>query len=135
MAMTESHTASWGILSGDETVQGITGIVTGVDLTTSQVAADEHNEIGRVIGHVVYDTTVSGRVSMIVSGAGLKAAREYLNATSGSVALKTLTMAGGTYNVSSVEIAESNSDFMKVNLSVEGWCQGNVAIPCNDLSA
>ena len=134
MAMTESHTASWGILSGDESVQGITGIVTSVDLTTAQVAADEQNEIGRIIGHVVYDTTVSGRVSMIVSSAGLEAAKAYLNATSGNVALKTLTMAGGTYNVSSVEIAESNTDFMKVNISVEGWCQGNVAVAVNALA-
>lgn len=129
--VTTAQVASWGILNGhiDPASSVVSGIVTSVDLTNEQVAADEHNELGQVIGHAIYDTKKSGRIGFMVSSTELKKAIAIFG-TGGASATptkKTLTLDTETYNISSAEVVESNQDYMKVNLSVETWMKGDVA--------
>jgi hypothetical protein len=128
--VTTAQVASWGILNGhiDPASSVVSGIVTSVDLTNEQVAADEHNELGQVIGHAIYDTKKSGRIGFMVSSAELKKAIAIFGTGGASAPTKkTLTLDSETYNISSAEVVESNQDYMKVNLSVETWMKGDVA--------
>lgn len=129
--VTTAHVASWGISGNhiDPASSIVSGIVTSVDLTNEQVAADEHNELGQVIGHAIYDMKKSGRIGFMVKGLELKKAIAIFG-TGGASATptkKTLTLDGETYNISSSETVENNQDYMKVTLSVETWMKGDVA--------
>lgn len=129
--VTTAHVASLGISGNhiDPAPSIVSGVVTSVDLTNEQVAADEHNELGQVIGHAIYDSRKSGRIGFMVSGSELDKANAIFGTGSASATptKKTLTLDGETYNISSCETVESNQDYMKVNLMVETWMKGDVA--------
>ena len=116
-AVTTLPVASWGINPehrvGMNGFQGVTGVVVEWDETAENVSADEMNEVGSRIGMTIYDRRYS--VNCVVqcssgSTAPAAGARVYINSNGDS----------RNYFVRNARISESNSNYRRISLSLEG---------------
>lgn len=116
-AVTTLPVASWGINPehrvGMNGFQGVTGVVVEWDETAENVSADEMNEVGSRIGMTIYDRRYS--VNCVVqcsSSSTAPAAGTYVRITSNS--------SSRNYFVRNARISESNSNYRRISLSLEG---------------
>lgn len=124
MAITTSHVASWGVREANTgtailNILASDCVVLNVTKTNEPVMAPEHNEKGSVIGQSVYDMHTSVRMTCNVRAAVAVALNGYAKDLSKVTAVVTLDNV--TYYATSLEVAESNSDYMKFNVSMERY--------------
>lgn len=110
MAITKVGSASWGVTG---TVQGVTGIVTDLEVTEEAQMAPEYNEVGAICRQTIYDVIKTARATIEVA-AGVALPQKG----------KTIKIAGGTYILKSATLMESNNVYRKI--SVVGEASENV---------
>ena len=123
MAITTTHIASWGIRSVHTGIsvlaanEGQNCVITAWDSNIEPTMAPETNQVGSVIGQAVYDVTTTVRCSMNAQGSLATAIEAYEKDPSSFCAV--VTVDGTTYYCKSIEIVESNQDYIKFNAVLE----------------
>jgi hypothetical protein len=110
MAVTKTGSASWGVTGS---VQGVTGIVTDLEVTEEVQMAPEYNEVGAICRQTVYDVIKTARATIEVA-AGTALPQKG----------KSIQIAGGTFILKSATLVESNNAYRKI--SVVGEASENV---------
>lgn len=122
--ITTTHVASWGIRDSHtgatilEASEG-TAVITSLVPSTEPVMAPEHNEVGSVIGQAIYDVHTAIRCSMNIKASVAEAFEEYRKDPTKFETVVTIDDA--IYYCTSLEIVESNQDYMKFNCSLERY--------------
>ncbi|MGN0886404.1 MAG: hypothetical protein ACI4RT_05330 [Candidatus Spyradenecus sp.] len=98
--------ATWGVTSASP----ITGVVTDLSVSTEAQHQPEYNQLGAVIGDLVYDERKSASATIQVASTAT------LPTVGGNVTIDSVT-----YNVLAVTLIQSNRDFRKVQLTLEAW--------------
>lgn len=109
--------ASWGVSENASTGanQLVEGIVTAWNGGEEPVKAPCHNEKGTRVGEVIYDKHRTAECT--IQCAARTEPPSYTNL---------ITVNGLTFHVQSWRRSESNQDFVKFNLTLEGWANGFV---------
>lgn len=111
-SMVLGNTVSWGIHGSARTnikdaIYG-NGIVTAWSCRVAYDKSDCRNEVGSKIGEVVYDYSYSARATLQCS-----------SSTRLPEPTTIITINGVKFHVVDAELAESNQDFCKINVSLE----------------
>lgn len=112
MSATTTQTASWGVRTSHGAVGS--GVCISWDETVEPIMAPEHNEVGAVIGQAVYDVRHTVRATYNIPAS---AATGLSNINTVQEILSYSVPTG--YYVTSAEVVESNSDYMKINVGLE----------------
>ena len=122
-AVTTLHTASWGINAEHRvgmagSLGNVRGVVVEWDETSENVSADEMNEVGSKIGMTIYDRRYS--VNCVVQCPATAIAPKpgaFVQVTSNGETRK--------YFVRNGRISESNSNYRRISISLEGSYYSN----------
>ena len=104
---TTTHTAAWGV-SGS--VTGVTGVVQEIRHSNAAVLGTEQNELGAVIGQVIYDKKKTLTATILVaSGTSLP--------EEGSA----MTIDGVSCYCVNASIIESNTSYRRISVTAEAF--------------
>lgn len=114
MAVTTTHTASWG-LSSEHAIAN--AVCLSWNETAEPIMAPEHNEVGSVIGQAIYDMHHTVRATYNIKSSLATG----VSATDTVTEVLASPLAVSGYYITNIELVESNQDYMKVNLSLEKY--------------